>query len=95
MLIAEQLALGRNCHILRRIRPEPENWHMATKKRGPTLAALNAQIVGVDAHRQRFGAEPICKALQVAPSAYWRETARERQPSLCPPRLQREAALMP
>ena len=49
----------------------------------------------VDAHRPRFGVEPICKALQAAPSAYWRETARERQPSLCPPRLQREAAQMP
>jgi putative transposase len=49
----------------------------------------------VDQHRQRFGVEPICKALQVAPSAYWRETARQRQPSLYPPRLQRDAALMP
>jgi putative transposase len=49
----------------------------------------------VDAHRQRFGVEPICKALQVAPSAYWREAAREREPTLYPPRLQRDAALRP
>jgi transposase InsO family protein len=49
----------------------------------------------VDEHRQRFGVEPICKALQVAPSAYWREAARRRQPALCPPRCQRDVQLMP
>ena len=49
----------------------------------------------VDEHRQRFGVEPICKAMQVAPSAYWREAARERQPALCPPRRQRDTALLP
>jgi putative transposase len=49
----------------------------------------------VDAHRQHFGVEPICKALQVAPSAYWREAARQRDPTLCPPRLQRDAGLLP
>lgn len=26
----------------------------------------------IDQHRERFGVEPICKLLQVAPSAYWR-----------------------
>ncbi len=49
----------------------------------------------VDEHRQRFGVEPICKALQVAPSAYWRKAARRREPALCPPRRQRDAALVP
>ncbi len=49
----------------------------------------------VDEHRQRFGVEPICKALQVAPSAYRREAARKRNPALCPPRRQRDAALLP
>jgi transposase InsO family protein len=33
--------------------------------------------------------------LQIAPSAYRREQARLRDPTLCPPRLQRDAALMP
>ena len=51
--------------------------------------------VFVDEHRARFGVEPICKALQVAPSAYWREAARKRDPALCPPRRQREAQLLP
>jgi putative transposase len=49
----------------------------------------------VDEHRASFGVEPICRALQVAPSAYWREAARERDPTLCPPRRQRDAALVP
>ena len=49
----------------------------------------------VDQHRERFGVEPICKALQIAPSGYWREAARLRDPSLCPARQQRDAALVP
>jgi transposase InsO family protein len=49
----------------------------------------------VDEHRARFGVEPICKTLQIAPSAYWREAARRRDPALCPPRRQREAKLLP
>jgi transposase InsO family protein len=49
----------------------------------------------VNAHRERFGVEPICKALQVAPSAYWREAERKREPALCPRRRQRDAQLLP
>jgi putative transposase len=49
----------------------------------------------IDQHRDRFGVEPICKALQVAPSGYRREAARRRDPARCPPRQQRDAALLP
>lgn len=49
----------------------------------------------VDEHRARFGVEPICKVLQVAPSMYWREDKRRREPAQCPPRRQRDARLMP
>jgi transposase InsO family protein len=49
----------------------------------------------VDQHRERFGVEPICKALQIAPSGYWRRAACERDPSLRCARAQRDAALMP
>jgi transposase InsO family protein len=49
----------------------------------------------VDRHRDRFGVEPICKVLQVAPSGYRREAARRRDPARCPPRRQRDAALLP
>jgi putative transposase len=33
----------------------------------------------IEAHRERFGVEPICRELQVAPSTYY--AARRRQPS--------------
>jgi transposase InsO family protein len=49
----------------------------------------------VEQHRHRFGVEPICKALQVAPSSYWREAARRRNPALRPARHQRDAVLQP
>jgi putative transposase len=41
----------------------------------------------VDAHRDRFGVEPICRVLQVAPSSYY--AARHRQP--CRRRIRDEA----
>jgi putative transposase len=41
----------------------------------------------VDAHRDRFGVEPICRVLQVAPSSYY--AAKGRQP--CQRRLRDEA----
>jgi len=34
----------------------------------------------VDGHRERFGVEPICRVLQVAPSGYGRHAARVRSP---------------
>jgi putative transposase len=46
-------------------------------------------------HRQAFGVEPICDALQVAPSAYRRHAARQRDPSLLSQRALRDAQLMP
>ena len=52
-------------------------------------------IAFVDQHRQRLGVEPICKALQVAPSAYWRHAARQRKPALCSHRAKRDASLVP
>ena len=49
----------------------------------------------VDAHRAVHGVEPICKVLQIAPSAYRRHAARVRDRALCSPRALRDAALMP
>jgi len=49
----------------------------------------------IDEHRARLGVEPICSALQVAPSAYRRHAARQRDPMLLPARAQRDASLMP
>ena len=44
----------------------------------------------VDANRAEFGVEPVCCALQVAPSTYW--TAKRRPPSA---RALRDARMMP
>ncbi len=49
----------------------------------------------IDAHRAVHGVEPICKALQVAPSAYRRHAARQRHPELLCARAKRDAVLMP
>jgi len=48
----------------------------------------------IDAQRGHFGVEPICKALQVAPSGYWRHAARLRNPALVPQRARRDAVLV-
>ena len=49
----------------------------------------------IDEHRARCGVEPICSALQIAPSAYRRHAARQRNPALLPARAQRDARLLP
>ena len=49
----------------------------------------------IDEHRQVYGVEPICKVLQVAPSAYWRHAARRRDPALRSARARRDEALVP
>ena len=49
----------------------------------------------IDEHRARHGVEPICRALQVAPSAYRRHAARQRDPALLSERAQRDAQLLP
>jgi putative transposase len=48
----------------------------------------------IDTHRDRFGVEPICQVLQVAPSAQWRHLARQRCPAQHSARTQRDAVLM-
>lgn len=53
---------------------------------------MNAYI---DQHREIYGVEPICKVLQVAPSAYWRHAARQRKPELRSARAKRDELLMP
>ena len=48
-----------------------------------------------DQYRGRFGVEPICRVLQIAPSGYRRYAARQRNPSLHSARAQRDALLLP
>lgn len=47
----------------------------------------------VDKHRESFGVEPICKVLQIAPSAYRRHAARCRDQGLLSARATRDQPL--
>ena len=49
----------------------------------------------VDEHRQTYGVEPICAALQIAPSGYRQHAARRRDSTLLSTRAKRDIALMP
>ena len=49
----------------------------------------------INQHRESFGVEPICKLLQVAPSADWHHAARQRDPSLRSARTRRDEFLIP
>jgi len=49
----------------------------------------------VDVHRDAHGVEPICKVLQIAPSAYRRYAARLRNPELRCARAKNDDVLVP
>jgi transposase InsO family protein len=49
----------------------------------------------IDAHRDEYGVEPICRQLPIAPSTYYEHKARRRVPERRPPRARRDAALEP
>jgi transposase InsO family protein len=49
----------------------------------------------IDEHKDRFGVEPICAVLPIAPSTYYEQKARERDPDRRPVRLVRDEELKP
>ncbi len=49
----------------------------------------------IDQHRDRFGVEPICQVLPIAPSTYFAHAARSADPDLRCDRAKRDAALLP
>ncbi len=49
----------------------------------------------VEEHRQAYGVESICRALQIAPSGYWRHAQRQRQPERRSRRAKCDEHLMP
>ena len=49
----------------------------------------------IDDYRGRFGVEPICRILPIAPSTYYEAKARQRDPARLPPRAIRDEALKP
>jgi transposase InsO family protein len=49
----------------------------------------------IDDHKDRFGVEPICTVLPIAPSTYYEQKTREHDRNRRPARTLRDAALMP
>ena len=47
----------------------------------------------IDEHRDKYGVEPICAQLPIAPSTYYEHKAREADPGRLPPRVQRDREL--
>ncbi len=47
----------------------------------------------IDAHRETYGVEPICRVLQIAPSGYYEYQARAADAARWPARLQRDTRL--
>ena len=47
----------------------------------------------VDANRESYGVEPICRMLPIAPSTYYEQKAREKDPSRQPARAKRDVQL--
>jgi len=49
----------------------------------------------IDDYRDRFGVEPICRVLPIAPSTYYEMKARQRDPDRLPPRAICDEQLKP
>jgi transposase InsO family protein len=50
-------------------------------------------VTFIDDHREAYGVEPICSVLPIAPSTYYEQEARQRDPSRLPERLVRDIEL--
>ena len=50
-------------------------------------------IAYIDDHKDRYGVEPICAVLPIAPSTYYEHKARERDPDRLPPRVKSDLQL--
>jgi transposase InsO family protein len=49
----------------------------------------------IDQYRSAYGVEPICRQLPIAPATYYEHIRRRAHPGAVPPRVQRDALLMP
>ncbi|MEQ9315894.1 MAG: IS3 family transposase, partial [Henriciella sp.] len=60
---------------------------------GGARPPVQAMIAFIDAHRQGYGVEPICKLLPIAPSTYYLHRAQERDPTRRSVRARRDGVL--
>ncbi|HQU90263.1 MAG: IS3 family transposase [Zoogloeaceae bacterium] len=82
---------------VRELRKANEILKLASAFFGPGGARPPIQVLRsfVDAHRDAFGVESICRQLQIAPSGYRRHAAQQRTPELRSERAKRDEALIP
>lgn len=52
-------------------------------------------VTYIDDHRERYGVEPICKVLPIAPSTYYEQKAQQRDPERRSARAKRDEVLKP
>ena len=57
---------------------------------GGARPPTEVMVIYIDDHRDRFGVEPICAVLPIAPSTYYEHQARIVDPDRRPPRVGRE-----
>ncbi len=50
-------------------------------------------VLFIDQHKERYGVEPICSQIQIAPSSYYQHKACERDPDRLPDRVKRDREL--
>jgi len=71
--------------------PGPVDKHHLSGGARPPHQVLKAFV---DQHRQQCGVESICRVLRIAPSAYWRHAACQRNPAVRSLRAQRDTQLL-
>ena len=54
---------------------------------------MEAMTSFVDAYRDDYGVEPICRVIKIAPSTYHEHARRRQQPDTAPARVRRDAEL--
>ncbi|WP_439332986.1 IS3 family transposase, partial [Xanthomonas citri] len=82
---------------VKQLRRANEILKLASAFFAPGGARPPAQVLKdfIDKHRDAFGVEPLCKVLQVAPSAYRKHAALLREPHKRCARVHRDEVLMP
>src|SRR5690606_3576265 len=84
----------RSCARVRAVaRHRFEGWPERLFCDGGARPPTGAMIAFVDAHRDAYGVEPICRVLPIAPSTWHEHAARRADPSRLPARAKRDEAL--
>src|SRR6267154_1132256 len=62
---------------------------------GGARPPVQAMIAFIDAHRDAYGVEPICRVLPIAPSTYFAHVTKRADPTKASGRARRDGELCP